>query len=223
MAGEQPKISKVEVQEIFPTPLWIVDLDPATSRPLNDALREEIERLLTPRPAIPKGANWQTAQDLHESPKFARLCEVVTMAARGAMRWWGLEAHPLVITGCWANINPPGAHHPRHTHPNNLLSGTYYIQAGPDAAEIVVSDPRPQAHVLMPRPTQFNARNTNSLSVKVQDGRIVLFPSWLQHHVVSNQSALERMSVAFNFMIPHYTETLSAPMWKGNVATRKAE
>ncbi|MCW5749148.1 MAG: hypothetical protein KIT36_23360, partial [Alphaproteobacteria bacterium] len=73
MAGEQPKISKVEVQEVFPTPLWIVDLEPATWRPMNEALRAEIERLLTPRPAILKGANWQTTQDLHENPRFARL------------------------------------------------------------------------------------------------------------------------------------------------------
>ena len=33
----------------------------------------------------------------------------------------------MMITGCWANINPPAAYHPTHNHPNNYLSGVYYV------------------------------------------------------------------------------------------------
>jgi hypothetical protein len=32
-----------------------------------------------------------------------------------------------MITGCWANVNPPGSYHPTHNHPNNFLSGVYYV------------------------------------------------------------------------------------------------
>ncbi|MGH8628692.1 MAG: putative 2OG-Fe(II) oxygenase [Gammaproteobacteria bacterium] len=37
-------------------------------------------------------------------------------------------------TGCWANVNGIGASHGVHTHPNNFLSGVYYVQtqAGAD-------------------------------------------------------------------------------------------
>ncbi len=212
-----PRIDKLDVQELFTTPVWIIDLASDEHVPLNRALKAEIERLLTPRPKIPLGANWQTEQTLHEQSAFRPLRDLADMAAKGAMRWLGLENHPLVITGCWANINPPGAHHPRHSHPNNYLSGVYYVQAGPGSAEIVLSDPRPQSFVIMPGPKQFTARTANSRAIDSKDGRLVLFPSWLQHHVVSNQSQVERISIAFNFMIPNYTETASAPMWKGNV------
>jgi uncharacterized protein (TIGR02466 family) len=217
---QPPKIANVEVKELFPTPLWIVDLAPEEHVPLNAALNAEIERLLTPRPAIPQGANWQTDQTLHTLPQFARLVELMQAAGKGAMRWMGLENLSLVVTGCWANINPPGAFHPRHTHPNNLLSGVYYSKAGPGAAEIVVSDPRPQAHVLMPQPKTFTLRTANSAGIPVKDGRIVMFPSWLHHHVMPNHTESERISIAFNLMIPQYTETLAAPMWKGNVAVK---
>lgn len=216
-AGRPPKIAKSDVIEMFTTPLWIVDLAPDDHGPLNRQLRAEIERLLTPRPKIPKGGNWQTDQDLHERPAFAPVCEVAMMAARGAMRWMGLEDYKLVITGCWANINPPGSAHPRHTHPNNYLSGVYYPQAGADAADIVFSDPRPEAYVIMPRPRQWSERTANIRTVPARDGRMVIFPSWLQHHVVANQSESERISIAFNFMIPDYGEAHAAPMWKGNV------
>lgn len=216
---EAAKIANVEVRELFPTPLWIVDLAPEQALALNAQLKAEIERMLSPRPRIPLGANWQTEQNLHLLPAFAGLVGLVQTAARGAMRWLGLEEHALTVTGCWANINPPGAHHPRHTHPNNLLSCTYYVQAGPPAAEIIFSDPRPQAHVLMPKPRQFTARTANAHGCEVRPGRLVVFPSWLHHHVVSNQSRTERISIAVNLMIPNYTETLAAPMWTGNVKT----
>ena len=38
-------IEKQEVQEIFPTPLWIVDLQPAAAASLNGRLKAEIERM----------------------------------------------------------------------------------------------------------------------------------------------------------------------------------
>ena len=43
-------IEKQEVQEIFPTPLWVVDLQPAAAATLNAKLKAEIERLIAPRP-----------------------------------------------------------------------------------------------------------------------------------------------------------------------------
>ena len=44
-------IEKQDVQELFPTPLWIVDLKPAPAAALNARLKAEIERLIAPRPA----------------------------------------------------------------------------------------------------------------------------------------------------------------------------
>ena len=66
---------KQEVQELFPTPLWVVDLEPAEAAALNAKLKAEIERLIAPRPTIPPGSNWQTPQDLHTKPRLRRLRE----------------------------------------------------------------------------------------------------------------------------------------------------
>src|SRR4029079_12427743 len=80
-------IEKQEVQEIFPTPLWIVDLQPAAAASLNSKLKAEIERLIEPRPTIPAGSNWQTPQDLHSKPAFAEFVKLVETAARGVARF----------------------------------------------------------------------------------------------------------------------------------------
>lgn len=43
---------------------------------------------------------------------------------------------------------------------------------------------------------------------------MAIFPSWLRHHLPSNEGTTERISIAFNLMFTNFAETLAAPMWK---------
>jgi len=210
-------IERSEMRQVFPTPLWIVDLKPDAARALNGKLMAEITALATPRPAVPKGANWQTDPVLHKLPQFAEFVSLIEMAARGALRSMRLEKYSMFVTGCWANINPPGGVNSSHTHPNNFLSGVYYVSIPQGADRIEFLDPRPQASVLMPQPEEFNLLNGNSATIEVRDGRLVLFPGWLVHQVPVNASSEERVSIAFNLMFHQFGETASAPLWKGRI------
>jgi uncharacterized protein (TIGR02466 family) len=203
-------IEKQEVQEIFPTPLWIIDLQPAAAATLNAHLKVEIERIIAPRPAVPPGSNWQTPQDLHLRPAFADFVKLVEMAARGVGRHLQIDQYPMMITGCWANINPHGAYHPTHAHPNNYLSGVYYV-AAPPPTRILFQDPRPS--MIMPKPRQYSRLTANGAEAESRAGRMVLFPSWLRHNVPANSQGEERISIAFNLMFEKFAETLSSPMW----------
>ena len=51
---------KQQVQELFPTPLWILDIAPADAAPFNARLKAEIETIISPRPKLQSGRNWQT-------------------------------------------------------------------------------------------------------------------------------------------------------------------
>src|SRR6185369_10708893 len=97
-------VDKMEVKEFFPTPVWIVDLKPEAARALNAQLVAEIERLISPRPAIQPGSNWQTDPILHTLPAFAEFIAFVETAARGVLNFLKLDHMQMVITGCWANI-----------------------------------------------------------------------------------------------------------------------
>ena len=120
-----------------------------------------------------------------------------------------------LITGCWANINPLGSFHPPHIHPNNLISGVYYLQIPPEADAISFHDPRPQAHMLQPAVTHSVPENRATVEVEAKPGRMLLFPSWLRHSVRPNYAEGERVSISFNVMLDDYAATNSAPMWKG--------
>jgi uncharacterized protein (TIGR02466 family) len=188
-------IEKQEVQELFPTPLWVVDLKAAEAAPFNARLKAEIEKIVSPRPKVPAGSNWQTPQDLHTRPAFADFVKLVEVAARGVARFLQVDQYPRTITGCWANINPPGAYHPTHHHPNNYLSGVYYVAVPPTGSVILFQDPRAQASMIMPKPRQFTKLTANSADAQSKEGRLLLFPAWLKHSVPANDGQSERISI----------------------------
>jgi len=204
-------IEKQEVQELFPTSIWIVDLKPAEAGPFNAKLKAEIENIISPRPKVPAGSNWQTPQDLHTRPAFADFVKLVEMAAHGVARFLQIDQHPMTITGCWANINPPGAYHPTHNHPNNYLSGVYYVSVPESGSRIVFQDPRPL--MIMPKPRQFTRLTANAADAESKPGRLLIFPAWLRHSVPANDGQTERISISFNLMFKQFAETLAAPMW----------
>lgn len=76
----------------------------------------------------------------------------------------------IEITACWANVNPRGAAHRSHHHPDNFLSGVYYVRAAERADTISFHDPRPQTGIIRPPVTELTAYNTDQVVVRVRSG-----------------------------------------------------
>lgn len=212
---------KLSVQELFPTPLWICDLTEAHHRRLNADLKARIEALIEPRPAIELGSTWQTDPILHRLPEFADFIAIVEGAARGALEFLGLRYDSFEITGCWANVNPQSGLNSSHNHPNNYLSGVYYVAVPPGTGQIVFADPRPQAGVMVPTTDRYNKFTANKITADAKEGRMFLFPGWLFHSVPVNRGTAERISISFNVMFTNYTETMSPPLWSGTAPIKR--
>lgn len=73
------------------------------------------------------------------------------------------------ITGCWVNVLAPGGMHRAHSHPNNFLSGAYYVKTQPGAETVNFHDPRPQSGIIRPPVTELTADNTDQVVVNVTD------------------------------------------------------
>ncbi len=117
------------------------------------------------------------------------------------------------ITGFWANINATGAGHKIHSHPNNFLSGVYYVETHEGGDTINFHDPRAQASIIRPPVTDLTAENTDQVVVKVKNGDLLVFPSWLPHSVDPNGSGKPRISISFNVMFSSFAERMSKPLW----------
>jgi uncharacterized protein (TIGR02466 family) len=207
--------SSTEVKDIFPTPIWVADLPADKAKSFNEHLRKLIYDLTEPRPEIPLGSTWQTESMLQRRPEFAEFTQMVNQAAKAALAFLQVVHNGFEITGCWANINPRGGLNSAHTHPNNYLSGVYYVSLPEGKGQITFADPRPQAMTMMPTTRQWNKYVGNEIKLDVKEGRFVLFPSWLVHSVPVNRSEDHRISMSYNIMFSAYAETMSPPLWKG--------
>ena len=212
-----------KILTFFPTYGWVHDLRPEDYGPLNAQIAAKVEALISPRPQLPPGEIWQTDQVLHELPEFAEFCRYAEAAVSGALDFLNVRHEGFVITGCWANISPPGAGHFGHTHPNNYLSGVYYVRTPPGANSITFHDPRIQTNIIAPHFHKTDQHNALSATVPVQEGRMILFPSWLLHSVHPSQSSEERMSISFNIMFDDFAQSMAHPRWRSMFGSKKMD
>ena len=212
-----PTVDTTEIVPLFPTLVWKMQLSRDTYAPINERITAKLEELARATPGLSTHGKLQTDQTLHRLPEFTELCEIIHMASAGVLDFLKIVYESVEITGCWANISPPGDGHKPHTHPNNYLSGVYYVRTRKGADTISFDDPRPQTNVIAPLVSQTTDENAGQIHVTTRDGMLVLFPSWLQHQVPPNRSDAARISIAFNIMFSRFGETMASPKWQGNV------
>ena len=202
-----------EVRRLFPTFAWKAQLRPEVYDPLNALILRRLEAMRRELPPLGQGEAWQSGHSLHALPEFGTLVSCIHTAAEGVLEFLRIGSSDLRITGCWANVSAPGAGHGMHTHPNNFLSGVYYVQVPPDANTVNFHDPRGQTAIIRPPVTELTAYNTDQVVLEIGTGTLLVFPAWLPHSVDANRSEDPRISVSFNIMFASFAETMGEPLW----------
>ena len=205
------RFETAEVLRLFPVFVWKAQLAAEACRPINAAISELLAELAPDAPA--PGTLWQSGHALHRRTACADLVRAIETAVHEVLELLKLGHREFEITGCWANVAAPGGWHRMHVHPNNFLSGVYYVQVQEGADTISFHDPRPQAAVIRPPVTELTAYNTDQVVVNVGVGTLLVFPAWLPHSVDPNRSARSRVSLSFNVMFRDFAERLAKPLW----------
>ena len=105
----------------------------------------------------------------------------------------------LRITQSWLNKNKPNESHPSHFHPNSYLSGVFYIRCLPNDNIGITNRLEGMYNTMIFPIKNSTAWNANEVKVSVEEGDLVLFPSWVLHFVNLNETINEdRISLAFN-------------------------
>jgi len=198
---------------MFPTLVWKIQLKADLHETIDARILAVLEEMRRDVPALAPGQGWQSIQTLHEREEFQELVSCITHATTGVLRFLRIGYDAFEITGCWATILAQNATHRAHTHPNNFLSGVYYVRTHPGADTINFHDPRIQASVIRPPVIDLTNENTDQVVVRVKNGTLLLFPAYLEHSVDAQTSEQERISISFNVMFSAFTENLSKPLW----------
>lgn len=198
---------------MFPTFVWKAQLRAEFHAAIDANILRVLDSLRREKPALAAGQGWQSEQALHEREEFRDLVACIRHEANGILRFLRIGYEAIEITACWATVLAKSGAHKVHNHPNNFLSGVYYVRTQPGADTINFHDPRNQVGVIRPPVVELTAANTDQVVVRVKNGTLLIFPSYLQHSVDTNASEEERISISFNLMFSAFTENLSKPLW----------
>ena len=142
---------------------------------------------------------WQSPNNLQDLAEFEdinlRILQVCQRIAESQ------HFHPNVILDhqAWVNISPPGASNKLHYHANCHFSGVYYVSLkAPGCGSIFFRDPRVASRMFPPPITQQTDFTAEEVRLRPEEGRMYIFPGWLEHGVEPNQSTEDRVSISFN-------------------------
>ena len=180
----------------FPSCVWVQEIE--EHERLNAQLLPHIRALQEKE--MPAGFG-QSRDDLHKREAFQDLVRYAEAATADILKFLKIECDSVYPTDCWANVYKEGGFIHQHTHPNNYLSGVYYVAAPENCGDLKFHDPRAQVNVLAPDPTEKTMFNAATFFVRPAPGRMVLFHSWLPHSTLHNQSGADRISISFNIML----------------------
>jgi uncharacterized protein (TIGR02466 family) len=197
---------KLEAFEmLFPTPLWCYSVQ--NHEELNRRLLVEIaaRRNVEPDRANRNRVGWQSQHDLFDrtEPAHAELVGHVRQALLDAVKKMSSEIGEVQFGfNGWVNVNPPGGYIGPHSHPNALLSGSYYVDVpgDDDAAGGLIEFVSPHAVTLLggliKSPMLLDKRR-----MRPKPGTFLIFLGTQMHWVQPNRTEEERVSVAFNLAV----------------------
>ena len=91
-----------------------------------------------------------------------------------------------------------------HVHPHCDWSGCYYVKTPKNCGVLWFVDPRPVRHMII-EPHLYDNKEVfgrfhggTQFGVSPEVGRLVVFPSFLEHFVDPNESHETRISISFN-------------------------
>ena len=192
----------IETQALFPSLVWTTLFDDRVS--FNAKLLELAEQMRRKDPNGVSNTNvkgWQSPNILQNLEEFGDINLRILQACERIAESQHYQPNVVLRHQAWVNISPPGASNKLHYHANCHFSGVYYISLkAPECGSIFFRDPRVASRMFtapITRQTDFTAEEVR---MRPEEGRIYIFPGWLEHGVEENRSDQDRVSISFNVL-----------------------
>jgi len=103
----------------------------------------------------------------------------------------------LYITQSWLNYTEKNQYHHTHAHPNSVVSGVLYFNSDKENDKILFSSNKGYQQI-KPEIKNFNLWNSETWFFPVGTGDLFMFPSSTIHQVETKKGNNTRISLAFN-------------------------
>jgi uncharacterized protein (TIGR02466 family) len=193
---------EIVTQPLFPSLVWTTLFDDRES--FNLKILDLANQMRNSDPAGVAKTNvkgWQSPNILQNLNQFEEMNLRILQVCQCIAESQNFNSNLTYRHQAWVNISPPGASNKVHYHANCHFSGVYYISLqAPECGSIFFRDPRVASRMLTypaDKETDFTA---GEVRMRPEEGRIYVFPGWLEHGVEANQSDRDRVSISFNVL-----------------------
>ena len=202
LSSDAVEIGKAEILNLFPIPVYVQK---------NAVEEDDIKNLrdveLLPEHDFTANYGFQSSSSyILDFPTNSKLREKIKYYindfANNALSFAG----EYEITQSWVSIKKPYQMHHPHIHPNSIISGVLYFD-NVGSCEGIIFHKNVDATDFVMRPVLNKLKDSvyqhTEAMIQVENYMLLLFPSYLKHGVMTNQSEVNRYSLAFN-AVPKY-------------------
>ena len=192
-------MNDITKMELFPIPVFT-----AVESDFDELKKNILEYIKDYRDAydseqVSNIGGYQSASDIHEDVNFKSNCDglwsIISPIAQhigDSFAEHGFPSTTLSLTNMWFNVNGKGNWNIEHTHPHCFYSGVIWIKAEEGMGGLAMKSPHEHGLYGM----------TNTVwTIEPEEGRVMLFPSFLPHSVTANTTDEERISISFNLHV----------------------
>ena len=181
---------KYKVHHLFPVRFWTFH----ASEELTADTLEKVKSVEFRSYNEPYGVG--TSDQLHSRPEFRDIHAWFQQCVDQVHRDNGWKCDRLVVNKSWANRSDAksGHHHSAHRHPMSYLSGIFYLTEGSPTVFLDPIRDREWGQFYL----EGGPASENRQFVHPGAGGLVLFPSYMLHGSVENESDIDRFTIALN-------------------------
>ena len=116
---------------------------------------------------------------------------------------WKYVPNKQRIVAMWAIINKKNSFNVMHNHQNCYFSSAYYVKKPKNSGDITFFDPKEAKTYRFPKIEKYTKYSSEAVTIKPEEGDLLIFPSYLYHEVGVNLSEDDRVVISFNVDIDY--------------------
>lgn len=181
----------------FSTPVFYAFAPPLTKKAIEkEYFSKEKDILLTLKKECwgdNIDANYDVNSNLFQQFQLKQLEAYVANCACDFLEQANLGVDSLRLDNSWVNYSSKYHFQNQHSHMPAKISGVYYIKSNEQDGNLRIHSPI--RHI----PGGGSGISSKTVEYAPQAGKLIIFPSWVEHSVRPNMTDDVRISVSFNF------------------------
>jgi len=198
-------LSNIKIHKFFPVPVFEQKLD--NYKDLNPELENYIYDLKKRDPLGQKISNVGGWHSPFFNTEKSELIKKFISSFNGSLpeimsvhMGWKINKEKIMISNMWSVVNTKNTFNIKHAHANSLLSAAYYVKAKKNSGQINFYDPKEMKVMYHPPIKNYNEISAEVIKIEPDEGKLIIFPSYLNHSVEENLSDEDRIVISFNLV-----------------------